>query len=103
MFKIAHNPKAFLTLKRNVKPGLSARTHVISVLEKRACDAKKISKETGLSYKTVLYHLHLLEAENILSRRGRRSYVWQLTGAGQQRLVGGKETKRGICKESTHT
>jgi len=83
MFKIAHNPKAFLTLKRNVQPGLSARTQIISVLEKRTCVAKNISKETGLSYKTVLYHLHLLEAENILSRRGRRSYVWQLTGAGQ--------------------
>jgi predicted ArsR family transcriptional regulator len=96
MFKIAHHPKAFLTLKRNVQPGLSARTQIISVLEKRVCDAKTVSKETELSYKTVLYHLHLLEAENILSHRGRRSYVWQLTGAGQQRLMGGKEAKRGI-------
>jgi predicted ArsR family transcriptional regulator len=96
MFKIAHHPKAFLTLKRNVQPGLSARTQIISSLEKRVCDAKTISKETELSYKTVLYHLHLLEAENILSHKGRRSYVWQLTGAGQQRLIGGKEAKRGI-------
>jgi predicted transcriptional regulator len=103
MFKIAHNPKAFLTLKRNVQPGLSARTQIISVLEKRTCDAKKISKETGLSYKTVLYHLHLLEAENILSHRGKRSYVWQLTGAGQQRLVGGKEAKRGIRRAIVRT
>ena len=103
MFKIAHNPKAFLTLKRNVQPGLSARTQIISVLEKRACDAKKISKETGLSYRAILYHLHLLEAENILSRRGRRSYVWQLTGAGQQRLIGGKEAKRGIHRGLVHT
>jgi predicted ArsR family transcriptional regulator len=96
MLKLAHHPKAFLTLKRNVQPGLSARTQILSSLEKRVCYAKKISKETGLSYATVLYHLHLLEAENILSRRGRRSYVWQLTGAGQQRLIGGKEAKRGI-------
>jgi predicted ArsR family transcriptional regulator len=103
MFKIAHNPKAFLTLKRNVQPGLLARTQIISSLEKRTCDAKKISKETGLSYKTVLYHLHLLEAENILSHRGKRSYVWQLTGAGQQRLVGGKEAKRGIRRGLVRT
>ena len=103
MFKIAHNPKAFLTLKRNVQPGLSARTKIVSVLEKRVCDAKKVSHETGLSYATVLYHLHLLEAEKILSRRGRRSYVWELTGAGQQRLVGGKEAKRGIRKGLVRT
>jgi predicted ArsR family transcriptional regulator len=103
MFKIAHHPKAFLKLKRNVQPGLSARTQIISVLEKRICDAKTISHETGLSYKTVLYHLHLLEAENILSRRGRRSYVWQLTGVGQQRLVGGKEAKRGIRRATVRT
>jgi len=103
MFKIAHNPKAFLTLKRNVQPGLSARTQILSSLEKRACNAKNISHETGLSYKTVLYHLHLLETENILSRRGRRSYVWQLTGAGQQRLIGGKEAKRGIHRGLVRT
>ena len=103
MFKIAHHPKAFLTLKRNVQPGLSARTQILSVLEKRACDAKKISHETGLSYTVVLYHLHLLESENILSRKGKRSYVWQLTGAGQQRLIGGKEAKRDIRREPVRT
>ena len=90
MFKLAHHPKAFLTLKRNVQPGLSARTQIISALEKRACSTKKISRETGLSYAAVLYHLHLLEAENILSHRGRRPYVWEQTGAGQQRLIEGK-------------
>jgi predicted ArsR family transcriptional regulator len=103
MFKIAHHPKAFLTLKRNVQPGLSARTQILSVLEKRTCDAKTVSHETGLSYKTVLHHLHLLEAENILNRRGKRSYVWHLTGAGQQRLIGEKEAKRGIHREIVHT
>jgi predicted transcriptional regulator len=103
MFKIAHHPKAFLTLKRNVQPGLSARTQILSVLERRTCAAKKISKEIGLSYAVVLYHLHLLEAENILNRKGKRSYVWQLTGAGQQRLMGGKEAKRGIRREIVHT
>jgi len=103
MFKINHHPKAFLTLKRNVQPGLSARTQILSVLEKRECAAKKISEETGLSYKTVLYHLHLLEAENILSRRGRRAYVWRLTGAGQQQLIDRKQAKGGIDREIAHT
>ena len=92
MFKVAHHPKAFLAQKRNVQPGLSARTQIIYVLEKRACNTKTISRETGLSYKSVLYHLHLLEAEKILSRRGRRTYVWELTGAGQQRLIAEKES-----------
>ena len=87
MFKIARHPKAFLTLKRNVQPGLLARTRIILVLEKEASGAKKIVQETGLSYGSVLHHLHLLEAENILVRKGRRSYVWKLTGAGQQRLT----------------
>jgi predicted transcriptional regulator len=90
MFKIAHHPNAFLPQKRNIQPGLSARTKIISVLEKRICDTKTISRETELGYKTVLYHLHLLEAENILSHKGRRTYIWQLTGVGQQRLVGAK-------------
>jgi predicted transcriptional regulator len=103
MFKIPHHPKAFLTLKRNIQPGLSARTQIISALEKRACAAKTISKETGLSYTAVLYHLHLLEAENILNHRGKRSYIWHLTGAGQQRLIGDKEAKKGIHRETVHT
>ena len=87
MFKIAYHPKAFLSLKRNVRPGLLARTKIILVLEKKALNAKSISQETGLSYASVLHHLHLLEAENILTRKGKRSYVWELTGAGQQRLT----------------
>jgi len=103
MFKIDHHPKAFLTLKRNVEPGLSARTQILSVLEKRTCDAKSVSNETGLSYKTVLYHLHLLDAENILNHKGKRSYVWRLTGAGQQRLIGGREAKRGIRRATVRT
>ncbi|MCJ7722020.1 ArsR family transcriptional regulator [Candidatus Bathyarchaeota archaeon] len=90
MFRLIHHPNAFLSLKRNIKPGLSARTQLLSVLENRTSTARKISRETGLSYAVVLYHLHLLEAENIISHRGRRFYVWKLTGAGQQRLLDGK-------------
>jgi len=93
MFKVAYHPKAFLTLKRNVQPGLLARTRIVSILEKEESDAKKLAQETGLNYASVLYHLHLLEAENILMRKGKRSCVWELTGAGQQRLtdVGSKK------------
>jgi predicted transcriptional regulator len=93
MFKVPHHPKAFLTLKRNVQRGLLARTRIILILEKEASNAKKLAQETGLSYASVLWHLHLLEAENILSHKGKRSYVWELTGAGQQRLtdVGSKK------------
>jgi len=87
MFKITHHPKAFLTLKRNVRQGLLARTKIVLVLEKKSSNAKGITEETGLSYASVLYHLHLLEAENILTRKGKRPYFWELTGAGQQRLT----------------
>jgi len=91
--KIAHHPKAFLTLKRNIQPGLLARTRIILTLEKEASNAKKLAQETDLSYASILHHLHLLEAENILIRKGKRAYVWELTGAGQQRLtdVGSKK------------
>ncbi len=87
MFKIFHHPKAFLTLKRNVQRGLMARTKIILILEEHVANAKKIAQETALSYASILYHLHLLRAENILSREGKRPYVWRLTGAGQQRLA----------------
>jgi len=87
MFKVAYHPKAFLSLKRNVKPGLLARTKIVLILEKKVSNAKSIMEETGLSYASVLHHLHLLEAENILTRKGKRSQVWELTGAGQQRLT----------------
>ena len=87
MFKIAYHPKAFLSQKRNVQRGLLARTQIILILEKDTGNAKKLAQETGLSYASVLYHLHLLEAENILTRRGKRSCIWKLTGAGQKRLT----------------
>jgi len=87
MFKIPHHPKAFLTLKRNVRPGLLARTRIVLILEKTASNAKSLAHETDLSYASVLHHLRLLEAENILTRKGKRPYLWELTGAGQQRLT----------------
>ena len=87
MFHLPHHPNAFLKLKHNIQPGLVARTKILSVLEARMSTARKISKEVGLSYSAVLYHWHLLEAENILRHRGTRYYVWELTGAGQQILT----------------
>lgn len=82
----AYHPKAFLSLKRNIRPGLVARTQIVSKLEKGALSAKAITQYTELSYAATLHHLHLLEDENILVRKGQRPYLWELTGAGQQTL-----------------
>jgi len=87
MLKEAYHPKAFLSLRKNVRPGLVTRTRIISFLEKGAFNIKTIAQETGLRYATVLRHVHLLEAEDILTRKGNRPYLWELTGAGQQRLT----------------
>jgi len=93
MFKLAHHPKAFLTVKKNIRRGLLARTQIVLVLEKKTSNAKGVAQETGLSYASVLYHLNLLEAEKVLARKGKRPYLWELTGAGQLRLtdVGSKK------------
>ncbi|PVX24363.1 MAG: hypothetical protein CW691_07745 [Candidatus Bathyarchaeum sp.] len=87
MFRLPYHPKAFLALKRNIQPGLSARTKIISALEKSASTTRMICQETQLNYAAALYHLHLLEAEQILSHSGRRFYIWRLTGVGQQKLA----------------
>ncbi|KPV61552.1 MAG: hypothetical protein AOA65_2369 [Candidatus Bathyarchaeota archaeon BA1] len=87
MSKQAYHPKAFLSLKKNVRLGLITRTRIILLLERRVSNAKTIAQETGLSYTTVLRHLHLLENENIFMRKGSKPYLWELTGAGQQRLT----------------
>jgi predicted transcriptional regulator len=87
MFRFSYHPNAFLTQKRNIKPGLSARTKIILTLESRISTTMKISRETDLTYSVVLYHLHLLEADKIITHRGGSSYVWELTGVGQRRLI----------------
>lgn len=76
-----------MSLKRNVRQGLIVRTKVVLLLEKDTSNAKSIAQKAELSYGVVLHHLHLLEAENILTRKGKRPYSWELTGAGQQRLA----------------
>jgi len=87
MLKEAYHPKAFLSLKRNVRTGLTVRTRIVLVLEKGSSKTKSIAEKTELSYRVVLHHLRLLEAEKILMRKGKRPYLWELTGAGQQKLT----------------
>lgn len=85
MLKGTYHPNAFLSAKRNIRPGLVARTKIVSLLEKGTLDTKAIAQETMLSYSSVRYHLHLLETERIILHRG-KPYSWGLTGVGQQRL-----------------
>ena len=103
MLKITYHPNAFLTKKRNIQPGLLARTKILGILEQKMCNTKTVSRETELSYKTVLHHLHLLEAENILSHKGRRTYLWQLTGVGQQKLVARNIPEKGSRRGKVRT
>jgi predicted transcriptional regulator len=73
--------------KRNVRLGLIARSRIARFLETQPSNAKTIAKETGMSYGTVLHHLHLFEAEKVVARKGKRPFQWELTGAGQQTLI----------------
>jgi len=85
--KQVFHPRSFLSRKRNVRLGLLARTRILQVLEKGESDVKGTVKSTGLTYNVIIHHLRLLEAERVVVRRGnKRPFVWQLTGAGQQRL-----------------
>ncbi|RLI17215.1 hypothetical protein DRO54_11845 [Candidatus Bathyarchaeota archaeon] len=81
------HPKAFLSRKRNVREGVSTRSRIIMVLERKPSSAKAIAEEAGISYSNVLHHLRLLEEERIVRREGGKPYVWKLTGVGQLRLI----------------
>lgn len=71
-----------------MRSGLNARTRILSVLEQRASETKAIVNSGGLNYRVAGYHLRLLEAEHVVLRKGgRRPFVWELTGVGQQRLT----------------
>ncbi|MFQ6086703.1 MAG: hypothetical protein ACE5OV_01655 [Candidatus Bathyarchaeia archaeon] len=86
--KERYHPKAFLVEKRNVRLGLLARSRIARFLEKQpSSNAKTIAKGTGMSYGAVLHHLHLFEAEKVVARKGKRPFLWELTGAGQQTLI----------------
>lgn len=56
------------------------------LLDLQGLGAGKISKESKLSYKVVMYHLRLLRVEGIVERHGDRRYVWLSSGLGQTRL-----------------
>ena len=81
------HPKAFLSRKRNVREGVSTRSRIIMVLERKPSSAKAIAEEAGISYSAALHHLRLLEEEKIVEREGGKPYVWRLTGVGQLRLI----------------
>jgi predicted transcriptional regulator len=81
-----YHPNAFLSFKKNIQPGLYSRTKILSFLEEQPSTTGKISRKTLLSYTAVLYHLHLLENENIVQHKGHYKYIWKLTGLGQQKL-----------------
>ena len=87
MSKWNFHPKAFLLRIKNVNAGLTARTRIATLLEKEAMNASEISEKSGLSYSSVLHHLHLMEKERIVARSDKRPYKWRLTGAGQKRLI----------------
>jgi predicted transcriptional regulator len=72
---------------KNVKNGLIARSRILIALETQQSDGTAIAKEKNLSYGVVMHHLHLLEGEGIVIRKGRRPYIWFLTGLGQKRLL----------------
>jgi len=86
MAKEVYHPNAYLVDFRNVKPGLKARTRILSALERDRADAKTIAKRTRLHYGVALYHLKLLESKEIVQRKGSRPSIWELTGLGQKRL-----------------
>jgi predicted transcriptional regulator len=87
MFKGAYHPNAFLSTRRNIRPGLVARTKIVLLLEKGTLNAKALVQQTRLSYSSVRYHLRLLETEKTIMHKGDKPYSWQLTGVGQQRLT----------------
>jgi len=89
MLKIAYNPNAYLTQRRNVRLGLAARSKILEVLEKHPAPIRDIRETTGLKYAVVLYHLKLMEGEKTVHRQGgKKPYSWAFTGIGQRRLAG---------------
>ncbi len=84
--KEGYHPNAYLHSVRNRKSGLTARTRILALLEKRIANATLIAIDTGLSYEAAFHHLRLLEAEGTIERKGIRPYIWTITGLGQKQL-----------------
>ena len=71
-----------------MRAGLLTRTKILVILEKGEKHTKEVAVTAKISYSTVIHHLRLLEAEKITRRKGeRKPFLWELTGAGQQRLI----------------
>ncbi len=87
MVKETWHPKAYLSGIKNVQLGLRARTRILNVLETHPVDARTITGEAEMHYGVVVHHLKLLEAEEIVERKGGRPHAWTLTGVGQKRLL----------------
>jgi hypothetical protein len=86
--KESYHPNAYLQQVKSVKNGLTARTKILNVLEKREATVSAIASDAAMSYDSTRYHLHLLEAEGTVRRAGKkRPCIWLLTGMGQKRLV----------------
>lgn len=83
----ALHPKAYLTSRRNVRPGLISRTKILLVLEKQRKSARDIAKEAALSYECVAYHLKAMRKDSLVDRLTKtKPFTWGLTRFGQQKL-----------------
>jgi DNA-binding IclR family transcriptional regulator len=81
------HPNAYLERRRNVLRGLKARTKLLEAIGKaRIGTITELSRLTVLSYAASRHHLRLLEAEDIITRVGKRPYRWRVTGKGQKSL-----------------
>ena len=82
-----YHPNAWLSGFRNVRPGLERRSEILHILEQDSETAEGLTTKVDVTYSTVLYHLHNLEAKGIIERASSTPpYAWQITLAGQQRL-----------------
>ena len=82
-----HHPNAWLPGYRNVRPGLHRRTEILRILEKESSTAQIIARQIGVSYSTILYHLHHLEHHQIVQRADTHPPLnWVIKPTGQQTL-----------------
>jgi hypothetical protein len=81
-----YHPNAYLSCIKNVKRGLRVRTQLLNLLTLRNTTIKVFEKKLGRSYRVILHHLKLLEIEKIILKKGKKPYLWEITGFGQKSL-----------------
>ena len=82
-----HHPNAYIHGIRNIEAGLNARTKILVSLEEGKSTVKNISNDIGISYASVLHHLHLLRRSKIVEITTLKApYDWKFTGLGHRRL-----------------